>query len=65
MDKIVMNNRLQYENSYIKFKKLVLATISTTLCVNSQLIKHAEIQNLNSATNIGWFSLATESETES
>ena len=44
MDKIVMNNKLQYENSYIKFKKFVVVITSTTLCVNSQLIKHAEIQ---------------------
>ena len=43
MDKIVMNNRFQYESSYIKFAKFVVATISATLCVNLQLIKLAEI----------------------
>ena len=42
MDKIVMNNRFHYENSYIKFKKFVMTTISTTSCVNSQLMKCGE-----------------------
>ena len=65
MDKIVMNNRFHYENSYIKFKKFVVTTISTTSCVNAHEVWRKLEMNLNSTTTKGTFSLATESESES
>ena len=67
MDKIIMNNSttMKTVTGYVKFKKFVVTTISTTSCVNAHEVWRKLEMNLNSTTTEGWFLLVTESESES